>query len=88
VTTATPRPPIWNAILAVLVLAVLLIGATASNLILHHSQVPPDRPYVVVETNVCLMEDGESVTMDYGQPCPSGSTPNGTLFIESYPPTP
>jgi hypothetical protein len=48
--------------------------------------VPQSGPSVEVVTTRCVRPDGQPVGDEFGQPCPSGTTPE-TIVIESLLPT-
>jgi hypothetical protein len=64
-----------------LVIAVLLFAVVWFALMVEH--VPVGQPYVEVVTTRCVRPDGEAVGSGYGQPCPSGLTPE-TVVIQSH----
>jgi hypothetical protein len=73
-------------LLVLIVAVVLALWSLISVVYIGRTHVPQELPYVEVVTTRCLGRDGQPVGDEYGQPCPSGTTPD-TVVIQSLLPT-
>jgi hypothetical protein len=81
--TVIRRHPILTRAVILVGIAVVFIAAIVWTMLVEH--VPQGRPYVEVVTTRCVRPDGEPIGQEFGQPCPSGTTPDAVVIQSLLP---